>query len=134
MSSSMPSGRRETVHAPGTIFSTALQDGRFLLQRARTSGRHFFFPRIAEPGSGAFEFDWVEASGEGHVHATTVVRPRPPALAYNIALIDLCEGPRVMSRVEHVAPDAVRIGMAVRAFIGRDGDGAILLFRPAESS
>ena len=48
----------------------------------------------------------------GTVYATTVVRPRGEE-PYNVALVDLPEGRR-MTRVEGVAPEAVRIGMPVR--------------------
>ena len=48
----------------------------------------------------------------GTVYATTVVRPRDGE-PYNVALVDLPEGRR-MTRVEGVAPEAVRIGMQVR--------------------
>ena len=75
---------------------------------------------------------WVKAGGEGVVHATTTIYPRSPAPPYNIAIITLAEGPRLMSRVEHVEPDKVTIGMAVRAEIGRDANGPILLFRPSD--
>ncbi|WP_375195960.1 Zn-ribbon domain-containing OB-fold protein [Sphingobium sp.] len=87
---------------------------------------------MAEPGSGEQEMNWAEASGEGVVYATTTIYPRPPASAYNIAIITLAEGPRLMSRVEHVEPEEVTIGMAVRAEIGEDDNGPILLFRPSD--
>lgn len=105
-----------------------LAQGRFMLQRSRSSGRFYFHPRVAEPVTGARDLEWVEASGRGTVYATTVVRPKPPQPSYTVVLVDLAEGPRVMSRVESVAPDAVRIGMAVRARIDTQDDKPILLF------
>jgi uncharacterized OB-fold protein len=51
---------------------------------------------------------------------------------YNVALVDLDEGVRMMSRVEGiVAPDQVVIGQRVNAFIGRIDDKAAVLFRAA---
>ena len=46
--------------------------------------------------------DGVQASGIGTVHATSVVRQRPEKGrgVYNLALIDLKEGPRMVSRIE----------------------------------
>ncbi|MNC72996.1 hypothetical protein D3C75_1241260 [compost metagenome] len=65
------------------------------------------------------------------VYSTTVVRQRPPSPSYNVALIDLAEGVRMMSRVEGVAPEEVRIGMAVRAKISCDDPAAaVLVFEP----
>ena len=71
------------------------------------------------------------ASGLGTVYSVTVVRQRPPAKDYNIALIDLAEGPRLMSRVEGLPPEAVKIGMAVKARIIREDDRPLLIFEPA---
>jgi uncharacterized OB-fold protein len=105
-----------------------LAQGRFMLQRSRVSGKYFFYPRVAEPLTGARDLEWVEASGRGTVYATTVVRTKPPQRPYNVALVDLEEGPRIMSRVEGIAPDEVRIGMKVRARIGKQDEGEILLF------
>jgi hypothetical protein len=107
-----------------------LAEGRFMIQRSRSSGRHVFYPRVAEPATGATDLEWVEASGAGTVHATTVIRQRPPAQNYNVALVDLDEGPRMMSRVEGIAPEAVRIGMRVKARIAREGDAHLVVFDP----
>ena len=102
--------------APGQRHMQFLREGRFMLQRSIASGAFVFYPRVAEPGTGA-DLEWVEASGRGIVYSTTVIRPRPPRESYNVALIDLAEGPRMLSRVEDVAPEDVHIGMAVQARI-----------------
>jgi uncharacterized OB-fold protein len=102
--------------APGQRHMQFLREGRFMLQRSTASGAFVFYPRVAEPGTGA-DLEWVEASGRGIVYSTTVIRPRPPQESYNVALIDLAEGPRMLSRVEDVAPEDVHIGMAVQARI-----------------
>jgi uncharacterized OB-fold protein len=114
---------------PDEDFRRFLAEGRFMLQRSKASGRFVFFPRVAEPGTGA-ELEWVEASGRGTVYATTVVRRKPPEPSYNVALIDLAEGPRMMSRVEGVEPDAVAIGMAVRAKIVEQDGEPVVVFTP----
>jgi uncharacterized OB-fold protein len=106
-----------------------------MLQRHRGTGAYVFYPRIAMPGSGSSELDWVEASGKGTVYATTVTRQRPEkGPDYNVALIDLAEGPRLMSRVVDIAPEAVRIGMKVRARIDFDDNNEPLLVFTPEGS
>jgi uncharacterized OB-fold protein len=113
---------------PEQEFFAHLAQGKFMLQRSRSSGKCFFYPRVAEPVTGARDLEWVEASGRGTVHATTVVRVKPPQQPYNVVLVDLEEGPRVMSRVEGMAPDAVYIGMKVQARIGSQDERPLLLF------
>ena len=83
----------------------------------------------AEPFYGNME--WVPASGRGTVYSTTVIRQKPPTPNYNLALIDLAEGPRMMARVEGVAPEDVKIGMPVQAKVIRDGEQALVVFEPA---
>ncbi len=126
----------DTTTSPPTLperdYLRFLSEGRFMLQRSRSSGQYVFYPRVAEPRTGATDLEWVEASGMGTVYATTVMRQRPPTPNYNVALIDVAEGPRMMSRVEGIDPEAVRIGMAVKARIERNGEACIVVFHPVE--
>ena len=121
---------------PDGIFQAYLAEGRFMIQRGVDSGRHVYFPRSVSPGTGE-ALEWVEASGLGTVYATTAISRRPPEPALNIALIDLDEGPRMMSRVEGIDARQVRIGMRVKASI-RDceiEEGVrIVVFAPVESA
>jgi hypothetical protein len=89
---------------------------------------------VAEPLTGSTNLEWVEASGRGTVYSTTVVRQKPPTPSYNVALIDLAEGPRMMSRVEGIAPEDVRIGMPVKARIVREGEQPVVIFEPENRS
>lgn len=116
---------------PEAEWRAHLADGRFMIQRSRSTGRHVFYPRIVEPGTGADDLSWVEASGRGTVHAVTVVRKKDPAESYNVVLVDLAEGPRLMSRIDGIDPDSVHIGMAVEARIIEEGDRPLLVFVPA---
>ncbi len=65
------------------------------------------------------------SAGRGVVYSTTTVHARDGA--YNVALVDLEEGIRVMSAVVDVGPDDVRIGMPVRAH----HDGERIVFHAA---
>ena len=116
---------------PEAEWRAHLAQGRFMLQRSRWTGGHVFYPRIAQPGTGADDLEWVEASGAGTIHAVTVVRKKDPADSYSVVLVDLAEGPRLMSRVDGIAVDEVKIGMAVRASIISEGDKPLLVFVPA---
>jgi uncharacterized OB-fold protein len=56
----------------------------------------------------------------GVVYATTVVHRRDEQ-PYNVCLVDLDDGVRVMGRVEGLEPTDVTIGLRVRARTGDDG-------------
>jgi uncharacterized protein len=56
----------------------------------------------------------------GVVYATTVVHRRGEE-PYNVCLVDLDDGVRVMGRVEGLAPQDVTIGLRVQARAGEDG-------------
>lgn len=117
---------------PERAFEAFLAEGKFMIQRSASSGAYVYYPREIEPGTGADDLEWVEASGDGTVYSTTVVRQRPEKGGnYNVALIDLAEGPRMMSRVVGIAPEDVTIGMAVRAKIDDLNGNTVVLFEPA---
>ncbi len=99
-----------------------------MVQRSRSSGEHVFYPRVAEPRTGARDLEWVEASGGATVYATTTVRAKPPQAPYNVVVVQLAEGPRLLSRVENIAAAEVRIGMGLQARIIRVQDKPLLVF------
>lgn len=115
---------------PDVDYQAFLKQGHFMLQRSRSSGNTFFYPRVLEPGTGSTDLEWVPANGAGTVYAVTVIRPKPPAAPYNVALIDLAEGPRMMSRVEGLPADEVRIGLAVHARITEESGQYFVVFDP----
>lgn len=110
-----------------------LDQGRFLLQRCADCARHVFYPRELCPHCGATALEWVEASGNGTVHAVTTVRRKPEAGGdYNVSLVDLDEGVRMMSRVE--SSGVVAIGDRVHARVQVDGGRGIVLFDPVTNA
>jgi uncharacterized OB-fold protein len=118
---------------PEYFFQTELERGRFLIQRSRSSGDHVFYPRCYAPGTGTDDLEWVEPSGLGTVYSTTIVpKAKNGSGGYNISLVDLAEGPRMLTRVVSVEPEAVKIGMAVKAFIGEVDGTTVVLFKPVD--
>jgi uncharacterized protein len=118
-----------SIH-PEQEYFAHLAQGRFMLQRSASTGGYVFYPRVAEPGTGVTDLEWVEASGRGVIYACTVVHQRPPAPDYNVVLVELAEGPRLISRVDGVAPADVKIGMRVRVRILQESEGPLLVFVP----
>ena len=82
----------------------------------------------------SLEWDAVEASGRGTVYSYVVAHhPAIPPFEYPnlIVLVALEEGTRIVSNLIGVEPDAVRIGMPVRArFVTIEGDRTLLQFEP----
>ncbi len=78
---------------------------------------------------------WTPASGRGWVLSFTIQRaPSDPAFAvpYVYAVIDLEEGPVMVSNVVNCAPEDVRIGMPVRVMFRPISEQYTLpLFEPA---
>ena len=124
----------ESDQGPLHAWQAALNEGRFTLQRCTACERHVFYPRVLCPHCGADALDWVEPSGMGTVYSVTVVaRREEQGGPYNVALVDLDEGVRLMSRVEGIAAEDVKIDMRVCHGIVREGDeDAVLVFRPLE--
>lgn len=116
------------VTGPEARFQEYLDQGRFMVQRSKSTGRYVFYPRLSVPGTGETDLEWVEASGRGTVYSITVNRKREGS--YNVALIDLEEGVRMMSHVADV--ESVPIGTPVEAHVERLGDARAVVFRVAK--
>jgi uncharacterized OB-fold protein len=108
------------------------------LRCCRACGRHHFYPRAACPHCLSGELEWQRASGRGTLHTFTVVhrgqRDFPLGAPYVIAIVELAEGPRLMTNLVGVAadPKAIRIGMPVEVtFEDVSPDVALPRFRPA---
>jgi uncharacterized OB-fold protein len=115
---------------PDAVFAAFLADGRFMLQQCDECKKHVFYPRVLCPHCGSPKLSWQPASGQGTVYSTTVVRRKPEQGGdYNVALVDLHEGPRMMSRVDGISPHEVTIGMAVCAqIVDEPKKGKLLVF------
>jgi hypothetical protein len=113
----------------------ALDHGRFLIQRCGACQRFVHFPRELCPHCGALSLHFVEPAGTGTVHATTVVRrAAEQGGSYNVCLVDLDEGVRLMSRVDGPAPGDVQVGQRVRARVQlKDGHGLVVFSSEAAS-
>lgn len=123
---------RELAGGAEEQYFSALAQNRFLIQWCERCDEGVFFPRQFCPSCLHAELTWVEPAGTGTVYATTTVRLKQQE-PYDVSLIDLDEGVRLMSRVESIAPDDVHIGMRVRARVTQDKGTPVLVFVPAEA-
>lgn len=92
------------------------REERLMIQLCSACGHHQFPPRSVCVECLDETPAWVEASGTGTVFTFTVQHREPPGFAgqapYVIAVIELLEGPRLLSRVM-AEPDGVQIGLPV---------------------
>ncbi len=101
-------------------FWAGAAEGRFLIKRCRSCGRAFFYPRPFCPHCWSQDVDWQDASGRGTVYTWSVVRrndlpPFSERVPYVTAIVELEEGPRVMTNIVDTDLADVRIGMEVEA-------------------
>lgn len=99
-------------------FWQGCHDHKLLLQRCTACGKHQFYPRLICAHCMSEQLEWIEASGRGKVETYTIVtRAVSEAYAadapYVIALIELDEGPTMMSNVIGCDVGKIKSGMAV---------------------
>lgn len=99
--------------SPFARFAEYCRRGELAYQVRREDGAPVFHPRLVAPETGGTGLDWRVSAGKGTVYATTTISIKGQA-PYNVALVDLDEGFRMMSRVDGIAPEQVRIGLRVR--------------------
>jgi uncharacterized OB-fold protein len=114
----------------------AAKEGKLLIKRCSACGRAHFYPRPFCPHCWSDEVDWEEASGRATLYTFTIVRrndlpPFPDRVPYVAAVVDLEEGPRMMTNVEGCDPDDVEIGMDLVVAFRDEDDFAIPVFRKA---
>ena len=109
-----------------------LNKGDFRIQHCSACAKHIYFPREICLHCGADSPDWVAPSGLGTVYAVTTVRRKSDAGGdYNVSLVDLDEGVRMMSRVT-CAPEDVRIGQRVQIRVQVTDGVGLVVFDPLD--
>ena len=118
----------------------AAREGRLVLQHCPGCDRRWHPPLPRCPHCHHASPGWVDAAGTGSVYTYTVVtHPTHVALAgtvpYVVAIVELDEGPRVVTGITGCAPSDVRAGMPVRVRFEAVTDEVTLpYFEPVEPS
>ena len=105
-----------TVEDESRPFWDAAREGRFLIARCASCGKAHHYPRPFCPFCWSEDVSWEDASGRAtlYTYSTVYVNDLPPfkeKLPYLAAVVDLEEGPRVMTRLVGVTDSEVSIGM-----------------------
>ena len=91
-----------------------LREQKLMLPRCRACRRAFFYPRVVCPHCHASDIEWFQASGRGKLHSFEIAyqsfnkafKVKPP---FVLAMIELEEGPRMMSNLISIEPDPKKI-------------------------
>ncbi len=114
-----------------------LKQRRLLLQRCDGCGKLRYPAAMFCPSCLAEGAQWVEVSGRGTVYSFIILhQPYHPGfrdeLPYNVAVVELEEGPRVVTNIVGCANEDIKIGMGVTAeYFDATPEATILKFRPA---
>ncbi|MER6997504.1 Zn-ribbon domain-containing OB-fold protein [Streptomyces sp. NPDC000410] len=115
----------------------AAAEGRLLLRRCRTCTKAHHYPREFCPRCWSDDVRWEPASGRATLYTWSVVHRNdlPPfgdRTPYTAAVVDLVEGPRMMTEIVECAEADLRIGMELEVTFrgGADGAPAVAVFRP----
>ncbi|MBV8087305.1 MAG: Zn-ribbon domain-containing OB-fold protein [Chloroflexi bacterium] len=109
--------------------------GQLLLQRCSACGHMWHPPLPRCPACHSEAFEWVPASGRGTVYSYAIVQHATHAafadkVPYMTALVQLEEGPRVLTNLRRC--DAPAVGLPVRVVFEELADGTVLpQFEPA---
>ncbi len=109
-------------HSPLGVFIEHCKKGELAYQVCTDDNSPVFFPRVIAPKSGSANLEWRISKGMGTVYSTTTVYGGRDQPAHNVALIDVDEGFRMMSRVEGIDPLKVQIGMRVKVTMNPGDD------------
>jgi uncharacterized OB-fold protein len=128
----VPEPLRPLPDAFSTVYWDAARDGRLLIQRCTSCGRHQFYPRQHCAACLAAGPEWITAAGRGTLHSYTVVHRTPNAqfaelTPYVLALVDLDEGVRITTALVDIdGSSELRCGARVRIVFTRIDDDVVL--------
>jgi uncharacterized protein len=114
-----------------------LAQGELRIQRCKNCAKAVFYPRAMCPHCHADELEWMVASGKGTIYTYTVTHqafgPFAEDVPFVVALVELEEGARMMSRIIDAPRERVRIGARVMVtFRGTGEELTLPYFRLVE--
>jgi uncharacterized OB-fold protein len=97
-------------------FWTGVNEHKLLIKHCTACGEFHFYPRPFCPNCWSDQVEWFEASGRATLYTWSIVHVNelPPfneRLPYVAALVDLAEGPRMMTNVIDCEFDDLKAGM-----------------------
>ena len=118
-------------------FWDGCKEGKFLVRHCNVCNEDHFYPRPFCPKCWGDDVEWKEATGRGTLYTYSIVvqNDLPPfneRVPYVAAVVELEEGPRVMTNIEGTPHDELRVGMPVTVgFRPLDDEITSAIFRAA---
>jgi uncharacterized OB-fold protein len=130
------------IDAASAPYWEAAKQGRLLIAECGACGEVHHYPRPFCPHCWSEDVHPVQASGRGTLHTYSTVyvndlEPFKDRLPYVAAIVELAEGPRLLTTIDGAGPEDLRVGMAVTASFrpidDQDPESAYLTaFTPSE--
>jgi uncharacterized protein len=114
--------------------------GELVLQRCLDCGKPYFYPRSVCPSCGSTKVEWFTASGRATLYSY-VINHRPARGfendgPYAIAVVQLAEGPRMMTNITGVpnTPEDLILDMDLQVTFEQRGAVSLPVFMPATAA
>lgn len=111
--------------------------GELRIQRCRECTNAYFYPRPLCPNCGSGDVEWFTASGRATLASYIISERAAPGFEapYVIAIVELQEGPRMMTNVVGVdpTPDNLELDMPFMVQFEDRGEISVPVFAPAET-
>jgi uncharacterized OB-fold protein len=107
-----------------------LARGELRIQQCDNCSRHVFYPRSICPHCFSQKLSWITAAGRGTIYSYTVVHQAYGAFAdivpFVIAIVELEEKVRMMTRIVNTPREEIAIGKPVRITFHKISDEVTL--------
>jgi uncharacterized OB-fold protein len=104
--------------------------GELRIQRCDTCSRTVFYPRSICPHCYSDQLSWIVASGKGTIYSYTVAHqaygPFAEDVPFVVAIVQLEEGVRMMTRIISATRERITIGAAVQVSFTPVGENLTL--------
>jgi uncharacterized OB-fold protein len=115
----------------------AARRGELMIQRCEACSSYVFYPRVHCPSCGAPDPAWQRVSGRATLYSYVINHLPAPGfegdVPYVIAVVELEEGPHMLTNLVDVAPDPAVLELDMPlTVVFTERDGTVLpMFRPA---
>lgn len=131
---------RPPASGDGVDFWEFARHGELRVQRCSGCGLYRYFPRPRCPNCQSASFEWARCAGTGSVYSFTICYPPVlPAfetkVPYNVVVVELDEGPFIVSNLVECANEEITVGMPVTVcFLEIDAELTVPQFRPVDTT